>query len=91
MFPNVGYTLQQLFLLSIMHAPIELSSSPTAWRANGLRVWSGPAYTPDLNLIENLWAARRAAGKRFPPSATLTELQTDLQEEWQLLISVAIN
>ncbi|KFM64736.1 Transposable element Tcb2 transposase, partial [Stegodyphus mimosarum] len=50
--------------------------APMAW----------PAYSPDLNPIENVWdALGRAVSSRFPPSATLIELETTLQEEWRLL------
>ncbi|GFU01756.1 transposable element Tcb1 transposase [Trichonephila clavipes] len=41
-----------------------------------------PAYSPDLNPIENLWDAfGRAVSLRFPPPDTLIELETALQEE----------
>ncbi|GFX97239.1 transposable element Tcb1 transposase [Trichonephila clavipes] len=41
-----------------------------------------PAYSPDLNPIANLWnALGRAVSSRFPPPATLIELETALQEE----------
>ncbi|GFX91586.1 DUF1758 domain-containing protein [Trichonephila clavipes] len=46
------------------------------------------AYSSDLNPIENLWdALGRAVSSRFPPPATLIELETALQEEWRLLNS----
>ncbi|GFW19535.1 transposable element Tcb1 transposase [Trichonephila clavipes] len=50
------------------------------------------AYSPDLNPIENLWDAfGRAVSSRFPPLATLIELETALQEEWQLLNSAVVD
>ncbi|GFU15934.1 transposable element Tcb1 transposase [Trichonephila clavipes] len=40
------------------------------------------AYSPDLNLIENLWnTLGRVVTSRFSPPATLFELETALQEE----------
>ncbi|KFM66501.1 hypothetical protein X975_13432, partial [Stegodyphus mimosarum] len=51
-----------------------------------------PAYSPDLNPIENLWdALGRAVSSRFPPPATLIELETALQEEWRLLNSAVVD
>ncbi|GFX94887.1 transposable element Tcb2 transposase [Trichonephila clavipes] len=51
-----------------------------------------PAYSPDLNPIENLWdALGRAESSRFPPPATLIELETALQEEWRLLNSAVVD
>ncbi|GFU46598.1 transposable element Tcb1 transposase [Trichonephila clavipes] len=53
-------------------------------------VW--PAYSPDLNPIENLWdALGRAVSSRFPPPVTLIELETALQEEWRLLNSAVVD
>ncbi|GFS53487.1 transposable element Tcb2 transposase [Trichonephila clavipes] len=52
--------------------------------------WS--AYSPDLNPIENLWdALGRAVSSYFPPSATLIELETALQEEWRLPNSAVVD
>ena len=49
-------------------------------------VW--PAYSPDLNPIENLWDALGCAvSSCFSPQATLIELKIALQEEWRLLNS----
>ncbi|GFX46236.1 transposable element Tcb2 transposase [Trichonephila clavipes] len=51
-----------------------------------------PAYSPDLNPIENLWGALgRAVSSRFPPLATLIELETALQKEWRLLNSAVVD
>ncbi|GFX98361.1 transposable element Tcb1 transposase [Trichonephila clavipes] len=51
-----------------------------------------PAYSPDLNPIENLWdALGRAVSLHFPPPTTLIELETDLQEEWRLLNSAGVD
>ncbi|GFT30772.1 transposable element Tc3 transposase [Trichonephila clavipes] len=52
--------------------------------------WS--AYLSDLNPIENLWGALcRAVSSRFPPPATLIDLETALQEEWRLLNSAVVD
>ncbi|GFX94691.1 transposable element Tcb1 transposase [Trichonephila clavipes] len=57
----------------------------TIWRVKGLR-------SPDLNPIENLCDAPvRAISSRFPPTATLIELETALQEEWRLLNSAVVD
>ncbi|GFW90014.1 histone-lysine N-methyltransferase SETMAR [Trichonephila clavipes] len=51
-----------------------------------------PAYSPDLNPIENLWdALGRAVSSRFPPPVILNELETALQEEWRLLNSAVVD
>ncbi|GFU28822.1 transposable element Tcb1 transposase [Trichonephila clavipes] len=51
-----------------------------------------PAYSPALNSIENLWdALGRAVSSRFPPLATLIELETALQEEWRLHNSAVVD
>ncbi|GFV85535.1 transposable element Tcb1 transposase [Trichonephila clavipes] len=49
------------------------------------------AYSPDLNPIENFWDVFGcAACRRFPPLATPRNLETSLQEEWQLLYSAGL-
>ncbi|GFW16518.1 transposable element Tcb1 transposase [Trichonephila clavipes] len=51
-----------------------------------------PAYSPHLNPIEKRWDAHsRAVSSRFPPPATLIELETALQEEWRLFNSAAVD
>ncbi|GFW81854.1 transposable element Tcb1 transposase [Trichonephila clavipes] len=50
-----------------------------------------PAYSPDLNPIENLWdALGHALSSCFPPPATHIELVTALQE-WRLLNSAVVD
>ncbi|GFS91057.1 transposable element Tcb2 transposase [Trichonephila clavipes] len=52
--------------------------------------WS--AYSADLNPFENLWdALGRDVPSRFPPPATLIELETVLQEGWRLLNSAVVD
>ncbi|GFX78325.1 transposable element Tcb1 transposase [Trichonephila clavipes] len=49
----------------------------------GIARMAWPAYSPDINPIETLWdVLGRAVSSRFPPSATLIEMETALQEEW---------
>ena len=58
----------------------------------GIEPMPWPAYSPDLNSIENLSdALGRVVSSRFPPPATVTEPKTALQEEWRLLSSVMID
>ena len=60
--------------------------------SEGIARMAWPAYSPDLNPIENLWdALGRAVSSRFPPPATLIELETALQEEWRLLNSAVVD
>ncbi|GFX28150.1 transposable element Tcb1 transposase [Trichonephila clavipes] len=51
-----------------------------------------PAYSPDLNPIENLCdALGRVVSSLFPPPATLIERGTSLLEEWRLLNSAVVD
>ncbi|GFT58509.1 transposable element Tcb2 transposase [Trichonephila clavipes] len=60
--------------------------------SEGIVRMAWPAYSPDLNPIENLWdALGRAVSSRFPPPATLIELETALQEKWRLLNSALVD
>ncbi|GFT66407.1 transposable element Tcb1 transposase [Trichonephila clavipes] len=60
--------------------------------SEGIARMAWPAYSPDLNPIENLWEALGlAVSSRFPPPATLIELETALQEEWRLLNSAVVD
>ncbi|GFX22606.1 transposable element Tc3 transposase [Trichonephila clavipes] len=60
--------------------------------SEGIARMAWPAYSPDLNAIENLWdALGRAVSSRFPSPVTLIELETALQEEWRLLNSAVVD
>ncbi|GFT29690.1 transposable element Tcb1 transposase [Trichonephila clavipes] len=60
--------------------------------SEGIARMACPAYSLDLNPIENLWdALGRAVSSRFPPPTTLIELETALQEEWRLLNSAVVD
>ncbi|GFV56462.1 transposable element Tcb2 transposase [Trichonephila clavipes] len=60
--------------------------------SEGIARMAWPAYSPDFNPIENLWdALGRAVSSRFPPPATLIELETAIQEEWRLLNSAVVD
>ena len=60
--------------------------------SEGIVHMAWPAYSPNLNPIENLWdALGRAVSSRFPPTATLIELKTALEEEWRLLNSAVVD
>ena len=51
-----------------------------------------PAKSPDLNLIEHAWdALGRAVAARQPPSRTIQELKTALEEEWVRIPQVLLN
>ncbi|GFY12864.1 transposable element Tcb1 transposase [Trichonephila clavipes] len=51
--------------------------------SEGIAHMAWPAYSLYLNPIENLWdTLGRAVSSRFPPPATVIELETALQEEW---------
>ncbi|KFM72200.1 Transposable element Tc3 transposase, partial [Stegodyphus mimosarum] len=61
-------------------------------QSEGIARMAWPAYSPDLNPIENLWGALgRAVSSRFPPPATLIEVETALREEWRLLNSAVFD
>ncbi|GBM63718.1 hypothetical protein AVEN_72991-1 [Araneus ventricosus] len=60
--------------------------------SEGIARMEWTTYSPDLNPIENLWdALGRAVYRRFPPPATLRDLEIALQEEWRLLDSAAVD
>ncbi|GFT39486.1 transposable element Tcb2 transposase [Trichonephila clavipes] len=53
--------------------------------SEGIARMAWPTYSLDLNTIENLWdALGHAVSSRFPPPATLIELETALQEQGRL-------
>ncbi|GBM10608.1 Transposable element Tcb1 transposase [Araneus ventricosus] len=60
--------------------------------SEGIARMEWPAYSPDLNPIENIWdTLGHAVCRRFPPPATLRDLETALEEEWRLLDSAVVD
>ncbi|GBM54875.1 hypothetical protein AVEN_158311-1 [Araneus ventricosus] len=60
--------------------------------SEGIARMEWAAYSPDLNPIENLSdALGHVVCRRFPPPAILRDLETALQEEWQLLDSAVVD
>ncbi|GFW66398.1 transposable element Tcb1 transposase [Trichonephila clavipes] len=59
--------------------------------SEGIARMAWPVYSSDLNPTENLCdVLGRAVSSRFPPPATLIELETALQE-WRLLNSAVVD
>jgi transposase len=51
-----------------------------------VRTLTWPAYSPDLNPIENLWSVMQEnLRKRTPPPSSLGQLRRMVQEEWDAL------
>ena len=61
-------------------------------KSEGIARMAWLAYSPEINLIQNLWyALGRAVCSCFPPPATLIVVKTALQEEWRLLNSAVVD
>lgn len=55
----------------------------------GVKVSTWPALSPDLNVIENVWAIlKRSVRKRNP--TTLPELRFAVQEEWKKIVTSSL-
>ncbi|GBN45513.1 hypothetical protein AVEN_214628-1 [Araneus ventricosus] len=57
--------------------------------SEGVARMEWPAYSPDLNPIENLWMS--LVYRRSAPPATLRDLENAQQEEWRLLDSAVVD
>ncbi|GFV71805.1 transposable element Tcb2 transposase [Trichonephila clavipes] len=94
----------RLYSAAVGHAFVLIDDNARPHRADivddyleskGIARMAWPAYSLDLNPIENLWdALGHAVSSRFPPPASLIELETNrhsLQEEWRLLNSAVVD
>jgi len=68
--------------------PLALFKSRFPWDEVQHLPW--PSQSPDLNIIEPLWAVLETRiRRRFPPPSSLPELEAVLHEEWlQILLTI---
>ena len=76
---------QQDFILQADNDPKHTSKATKAWlKGNGISTLDWPANSPDMNIMENLWAYLDDRVRAHPSNlSNSTKLWNVLQEEWK--------
>lgn len=85
LLPHISNTFRRRGLCYFMqdNAPCHKAKSTMEFcRQQGLRLLDWPPYSPDLNPIENVWAALKREIHKSP-CATVEEVKCKAQEAWQ--------
>ncbi|CAJ0953455.1 unnamed protein product, partial [Mesorhabditis belari] len=82
LLPFATTKIGQGWLLYQDNAPCHKARLPGWFRSNGIQLVSAPPYSPDLNVIEHLWAflKLKLKGKRFN---TKIELWYFIRHVWK--------